>query len=98
MPLTMISVTGPDREPLTHRQRQIYDYIAARISTGYPPTLREIGHQFGISSTNGVTDHLQSLSRKGWIKLGEGGKSRGIRLVGADVCPAYGARKKGAVA
>jgi hypothetical protein len=64
--------------PLTARQRQILDFIALNVASGLPPTVREIGHHTGISSTNGVNDHLKALERKGVITRLE--KARGILL------------------
>jgi repressor LexA len=53
---------------LTDRQRQILDFILEQIDhRGFPPTIREIGKQFGISSPNGVRDHLIALQRKGYL-------------------------------
>lgn len=53
---------------LTDRQKLILDFIAASIrERGYPPTLREIGKHMGIKSTNGVSDHLRALKRKGYL-------------------------------
>lgn len=69
------------REPLTDRQRKILEYIDGRISDrGQPPTLREIGARFGISSTNGVRAHLEALVRKGYLKK-HGSFHRGLELV-----------------
>jgi len=66
---------------LTERQRQILEFITKRIEEqGYPPTIREIGEQMGIKSTNGVNDHLKALERKGYLKR-EGLKSRALRPV-----------------
>jgi len=54
---------------LTARQRQILGFILEQIDRrGIPPTIREIGAQFGISSPNGVRDHLLALQRKGYLK------------------------------
>lgn len=54
---------------LTHRQAQVLDFIRVTIRTrGYAPTLREIGDHMGIRSTNGVSDHLAALERKGAIR------------------------------
>lgn len=41
---------------------------------GAQPALREIGQHFGIASTNGVSDHLRALHRRGLIQ-----KHRGAR-------------------
>jgi repressor LexA len=69
---------------LTQRQQQILDYITDSITgRGYPPTIREIGHQMGIKSTNGVNDHLKALERKGFL-LRDDLKSRAMRPVGVE--------------
>jgi repressor LexA len=66
---------------LTERQRQILEFITKRIGVqGYPPTIREIGEEMGIRSTNGVNDHLKALERKGYLKR-EVLKSRALRPV-----------------
>lgn len=52
---------------LTKRQAAILAFIRARISAGLPPTFREIGEQFGITSPNGVTCHVRALEKKGRI-------------------------------
>ncbi len=70
---------GDDKEPLTDRQRQVLDFISRSIERrGYPPTLREIGEQMGIKSTNGVNDHLKALEKKGYLAR-EDLKSRALR-------------------
>jgi repressor LexA len=68
------------KEPLTDRQRKILAFIDSKISShGQPPTLREIGAKFGITSTNGVRTHLDALVKKGYLKR-EGFISRGLEL------------------
>ncbi len=58
----------PERERLTERQREVLDFIQDKIQRdGYPPTIREIGDQLGIRSTNGVNDHLKALAKKGYL-------------------------------
>ena len=68
---------------LTPRQTVLMDFIVERIR-GYqlPPTLREMGSSLGISSTNGVNDHLNALQKKGWIER-TSGRSRGIMITEA---------------
>ena len=67
--------------PLTQRQRDILEFIIKTIHTrGFPPTLREIGGNFGIRSTKGVNDHLAALERKGKIRR-HPELSRGIEVV-----------------
>jgi repressor LexA len=60
-------VSAPYDEP-TDRQRDILTYLVACLADGLMPTIREIGERFGISSTNGVNDHLLALERKGLIE------------------------------
>jgi len=69
-----------DKKALTDRQREVFEFIKERIEqTNRPPTLREIGLRFQISSTNGVRSILAALVKKNFIarspKL-----SRGIDL------------------
>lgn len=69
-----------DRDPLTSRQREVYEFIREKIRTrGYGPTVREIGQQFQISSPNGVMCHLKALEKKGLISR-EPNMSRAIQL------------------
>lgn len=64
---------------LTERQAEVLEFISEHIAdTGFPPTIREIGDRLGISSTNGVNDHLKALERKGYLTR-EDAKSRAIR-------------------
>lgn len=71
-------VFGDERPKLTKRQQEVLDYIRTCITDhGYPPTLRELGSQLGISSTNGVNDHLKALERKGYLSRDEA-KSRAL--------------------
>lgn len=71
-------------DQLTHRQREILDFISASIlERGFPPTLREIGEHFSIRSTNGVNDHLKALEKKGHLRR-EDLKSRAMRPVLPD--------------
>jgi repressor LexA len=68
---------------LTRRQQDIFDLIRQLIiQRGYGPTVREIGHHFGISSPNGVMCHLKALERKGLI-VRHAKQSRAIELVDA---------------
>jgi repressor LexA len=66
--------------PLTERQEQVLDFIRRHVQArGYPPSIREIGEQFKIKSTNGVRGILQALERKGEIRRSPM-LSRGIEL------------------
>lgn len=66
---------------LTDKQKAVLTFVERQIrEVGYAPTIREIGRQFGIRSTNGVNDHLVALERKGYLAR-EGQKSRTLRVV-----------------
>jgi repressor LexA len=55
--------------PLTSRQKAIYDFLLKSIrEKGYAPSIPEIGAKFNIASTNGVSDHLKALEKKGYIR------------------------------
>ncbi|MCW9096128.1 MAG: transcriptional repressor LexA [Ignavibacteriaceae bacterium] len=66
---------------LTDRQEEILIFIQQfTAENGYPPTLREIGKNFQISSTFGVKRHLEALVKKGHINI-ESNASRGISMI-----------------
>jgi repressor LexA len=72
------------KHELTERQQEILNFILQfRDENGYPPTLREIGKRFGISSTFGVKRHLDALVKKGYLNI-ESNASRGISIVRDD--------------
>ncbi len=56
------------RAVLTKKQEAIYHYIRKHIEEkGFPPAIRDICTEFGISSPNGVMCHLKALQSKGYI-------------------------------
>lgn len=68
---------------LSDRQRAILQYIHQRQSSdGVTPSYREIGDAMGIRSTNGVSDHVKALLRKGYLdRIGAAGKGALARAV-----------------
>ena len=70
---------------LSPRQKDVLDYISHTIeSRGLPPSYREIGDALNIASTNGVSDHVKALIRKGFVKKLDGppgGVARGLQLI-----------------
>lgn len=59
-------------DEITDRQKEILQFIMRTSEDrGYPPTIREIGEEMDIRSTNGVNDHLKALERKGFLTRGE---------------------------
>lgn len=70
-----------DKKALTERQEEVLEFIRRRSEdTRLPPTVREIGEKFQISSTNGVRSILGALIKKGYIKRSPR-LSRGIELM-----------------
>jgi repressor LexA len=66
---------------LNDRAREILSYIRSfQQEHSMPPTIREIGKAFGISSTNGVRYYLTMLEKAGYLKH-RGGVSRGCGLL-----------------
>jgi len=68
-------------EQLTERQSKILDYIhKVTRERSYPPSVREIGENVGLSSSSTVHNHLNQLERRGLIKR-DPSKSRTVQLV-----------------
>src|SRR5437660_12412086 len=66
---------------LTDKQDRILKFIVEYVNDkAYPPSIREVGNAFGISSLRGVTVHLDALERKGYIKRAS--TSRSITVIG----------------
>ena len=66
---------------LTKRQAEILTYIKKYIvAHSYPPTVREIGKDLGVSSPATIHTHLSNLENKGFIKKEET-KNRAIELL-----------------
>jgi repressor LexA len=58
------------KDKLTDKQNEILNFIKSFTSeNGFPPTLREIGRNFNISSTFGVKRHLDALKKKGYLNI-----------------------------
>lgn len=68
-------------EELTKRQKDVLNYIKEfMVSHGYPPTVREIGKDLGLSSPATTHSHLSQLEEKGYIKKSDN-KNRAIELL-----------------
>ena len=66
---------------LTSNQQKILDFLKDRLSSGVPPSVREIGKAVGLSSTSSVQSNLTALEEKGYIARDPLLK-RSIRIVG----------------
>lgn len=69
---------------LTDKQLHIFNFIKETIqSSGYPPTVREIGDRFGIT-VKGAYDHLKAIEKKGYIRCTTN-KSRAIEILSEKI-------------
>jgi repressor LexA len=59
----------PDETGLTPRQHRVLDVIRDSVERrGYPPSMREIGEQVGLTSTSSVAHQLATLEKKGYLR------------------------------
>jgi repressor LexA len=66
---------------ITARQRRVFDYLSHYVDTHQePPTIAEIGKQFGMSSSASVHQVLSILEREGLIRRIPN-VSRGLEIV-----------------
>ena len=72
----MTEQTTPE---LTHRQREVLDFIVAN-SAYYSPSVREIAAGLSIKSPNGVMNHIIALEKKGAIRR-KPGQHRNIEVL-----------------
>ena len=55
---------------ITAKQKEILEYIKSEIlKRGFPPAVREICEAVHLKSTSSVHSHLESLERKGYIRV-----------------------------
>jgi repressor LexA len=64
-------------EPLTPRQREVLEFIIARLDEGRPPSQVEIADHFGLVQ-NAVFQLVTYLRKKGYVV--DAGGHRGLRL------------------
>ncbi len=64
----------------TDKQAEMLSFIESHIRVyGAAPSVRQIGAEFGITTTNGVAWHLQALQRKGWLTV-DPNKNRSLQV------------------
>lgn len=72
------------KKPLSERQQRMLEFITQFGGEhGYPPTIRDIGSELGISSTSVVSYNLKKLEQEGLIRRDET-VSRGLKVVGSE--------------
>lgn len=68
------------RMPLTETQGRVLSVIQSWAREhGWPPTLREICAEIGVSSPETARQHVDALVRKGYVERGRG--ARALRAV-----------------
>jgi repressor LexA len=71
-------------EPLTKRQKEVFDYVTQYIEVhGYAPSYREIAEAFQLGSVATVADHVETLVSKGLLKKSDN-SARSLQLVKED--------------
>lgn len=66
---------------LTKKEHSVFELLKRKLSSGLPPTVREIASELGIKSTSTVHAYLSSLEEKGYI-MRDKYNSRAIKIVG----------------
>ena len=66
-------MTNKHGDPLTDRQKEVYQYVKSRIKDGMAPTLREIGyacypHCKEVTGFQAASNCLKSLIKKGYLQ------------------------------
>lgn len=75
------------QQGLTAKQQGIYDYLRRTIQEkGFPPSVREICAEVGLSSSSTVHAHLSALAEKGYIRR-DPSKPRAIEIVDQSFMP-----------
>ena len=67
------------KSPLTDKQLAVFNFLVKEMSSGFPPTVREICNATGIKSTSTVHAILNALEDSGYI-LRDPKNSRAIRI------------------
>ena len=69
------------KEELNKREKAILKFIEKQVKeNGYPPSVREIGKEVGLSSTATVHGYIAKLTKKGYLKK-EDQKGRTLKLL-----------------
>ena len=67
------------KTPLTEKQQSVYNFLVKQMSSGFPPTVREICSATDIKSTSTVHAILSALEEEGYIAR-DPKNSRAIRI------------------
>lgn len=81
---------GAEPDGLTARQRMVLETIRSSVERrGYPPSMREIGEEVGLTSPSSVKHQLMALERKGFLRR-DPNRPRAIEVVHPDDSRAIG--------
>jgi repressor LexA len=73
------------KNPITERQKQLLHIIYGFLAhTGYPPTFEEMREKLDVASNQSVTDLLEKLRSKGYVRKGTGARSLTITPLGYE--------------
>ncbi len=67
------------RTPAGQTRERIFRFVAARLTQGEPPTIRDVQERFGFRAVQTAREHLERLVDEGRL-LKESGRARGYRL------------------
>ena len=78
----------PDASGITPRQRRVLECIRESIEArGYPPSIREIGNEVGLTSSSSVAYQLRTLERLGFLRR-DPNRPRALEVLLPDVMAA----------
>ncbi len=81
----------PDDNGLTPRQRRVLAVIRESVlGRGYPPSMREIGRDVGLTSTSSVAHQLRVLEAKGFLRR-DPNRPRAVEVLMPESAPTGGA-------
>lgn len=69
---------------LSERDRQVYEYIKARLGDGFAPSVREICRELGIPSTSTAHGSIRRLISAGLLEQQGSNLNRSLRLRGGE--------------
>ena len=67
------------RTPAGQTRERVFRFVAARLTEGAPPTIREVQERFGFRAVQTAREHLERLVAEGRL-VKEPGRARGYRL------------------
>jgi hypothetical protein len=86
----LVDARKASHRPLTKIQHGVLTFLRDYVAEhGYAPTFEEIAGRFGYESLATVHEHMETLTRKGWIRRGYN-EARAIELIPEEPAPCAG--------